>query len=76
MYLNILSNPAPVICGHVGGVQERVVLQDGVNDSLIVFGHSGEGNLSVRALQGNIQQSTDSSHAQSQDMFQNVLSLG
>lgn len=52
-YLNVLPNPAPVVCGHVGGVQERVVLQDSVDDSLVVFGHSGEEDHSVRALYGN-----------------------
>lgn len=52
-YLNVLPNPAPVVCGHVGGVQERVVLQDSVDDSLVVFGQSGGEDHSVSALYRN-----------------------
>lgn len=55
-YLNVLPNPAPVVCGHIGGVQERVVLQDGVDNSLVVFGHAGGEDHSVRALYANTYQ--------------------
>lgn len=53
-HLDVLSNPAPVVCGHVGGVQQRVVLQHSVDDPLIVFGHSGgkKNKLSVRKYHG------------------------
>ena len=30
-YLNVLSDPEPVVCSHVGRVQQRTVLQDGVD---------------------------------------------
>lgn len=40
-YLNVLSNSTPVICSHIGGVQQRAVLQDSVDYPLIVFTHSG-----------------------------------
>lgn len=36
-YLNVLSNSTPVICSHIGGVQQRVVLYYRVYYPFIVF---------------------------------------
>lgn len=39
-HLDVLSDSAPVFCGHVGRVQQRTVLQHAVDDPLVVFTHS------------------------------------
>lgn len=42
-HLDVLPDSTPVVCGHVGGVQQRTVLQHAVDDPLVVFIQPGGG---------------------------------
>lgn len=44
-YLNVLSNSTPVVCSHIGGVQQRAVLYDSVDYPLIAFTQPGREEL-------------------------------